>query len=77
MGYYERNKEAILQKAHEKYHNGGGKEKAKIYYRQNKEEIKKREREKYRKMHKFEKKDKLKRSLDRYYRLKKEREESK
>ena len=77
MGYYERNKEAILQKAHEKHHNGGGKEKAKIYYRQNKEEIKKREREKYRKMHKFEKKDKLKRSLDRYYRLKKEREESK
>ena len=73
-GYYERNKEAILKKPHEIYHNGGGKEKAKRYYRQNIEEIKKREREKYRKLDKFEKKDKMKRSLDRYYRLKKESE---
>ena len=36
MGYYEKNREAILKKAHEKYHIGGGKEKAKRYYRQNK-----------------------------------------
>ena len=35
---------------------------------------KKRERERYRKMDKFEKKDKIKKSLDRYYRLKKERD---
>ena len=76
MHYYKRNREAILKKAHDKYHNGGRKEKAKRYYRQNKGEIKKREREKYRKMDKFEKKDKIKRSLDRCYRLKKEREES-
>ena len=40
MGYYERNKEAISNKAHDKYHNGGGKEKAKKYYRENKEAIK-------------------------------------
>ena len=71
MNYYKRNKELILKKAHDKYHNGGGKEKSKRYYRQNKDEIKKRERKKCRKMDKFEKKDKIKRSLDRYYRLKK------
>ena len=76
MNYYRRNREAILKKAHEKYHNGGEKEKAKKYYRENEEEIKKRERERYRKLDKFEKKDKIKRSLDRYYRLKKEREKS-
>ena len=72
MSYYKRNREAILEKAHEKFHNSGGKVKAKKYYRENKEEIIKREREKYRKMDEFEKKDKIKRSLDKYYRLKKE-----
>ena len=77
MNYYKRNREAILKKAHEKYYNGGGKEKPKKYYRENNEEITKRERERYRKLNKFEKKGKIKRSLDRYYRLKKEREESK
>ena len=71
MNYYKRNREAILKKAHDKYHNGGGKEKA--YYRENKEEIKKRERKRYREMVKFERKDKIKRSLGRYYRLKKKR----
>ena len=76
MNYHKRNKETILTKAHEKYHNGGGKEKLKKYYTENKEEIKKRERERYIKLYRFEKKDKIKRSLDRYYRLKKEREES-
>ena len=39
MNYYKRNIEAILKKTHDKYHNGGGKEKAKRYYRLNKEEI--------------------------------------
>ena len=75
MDYYKRNKEAFLKKAHDTYHNGGGKEKAKKYYRENKEAIKKRQRIRYRKMDKFESKDKIKRSLDRYYRLKKEKEE--
>ena len=73
---HKKTRDKILKKAHEKYHNGGGKGKAKKYYRENKEEIKKRERERYRKLDRFEKKDKMKRSLDRYYRLKKEREES-
>ena len=76
MDYYQKNRDKILKKTHEKYHNGGGKEKAKKYYRGNKEEIEKRERERYRKLDRFEKKDKIRRSLDRYYRLKKEREES-
>ena len=64
MNYYRRNREAVLKKAHEKYHNGAAKEKGKKYYRENKEEIKKRERERerYRKLDKFEKKDKIKRS---------------
>ena len=75
MNYYKKNREKILKKAHEKYHNGGGKEKAKKYYRENKEEIKKRERERYRKLDRFEKKGKIKRSLDRYYILKKEKED--
>ena len=52
------------------------KKKHKKYNRENKEEIKKRERKRYRKSDKFEKKDYIKRSLDRYYRLKKEKEES-
>ena len=46
MNYYRRNKDKILKKAHEKYHNGGGKEKTKKYYRENKEKIKKKEKEK-------------------------------
>ena len=45
MRYDENNREKVLKKAHEKYDNGSGKEKAKKYYRENKEEIKKRERE--------------------------------
>ena len=77
MNYYKKNKDKILKKAYEKYHNGGGKEKAKKYYRKNKEEIRKRERERYRKLDKLEKKDKIKKSLDRYYRLKKEKEDGK
>ena len=74
MDYYQKNKDKILKKTYKKYHNGGGKEKAKEYYKKNKEEIKKREMEKYRNMEKFEKKDKIKKILDRYYRLKKERD---
>ena len=51
------------------------KENAKKYYRENKEEIKKRESERYRKLDRFERKDKIKRSLNIYYRLKKGKEE--
>ena len=76
MNYYSRNKDKILKKADEKYHSGGGKEKAKKYYRENKEEIKKTERGRYRKLDKFEKKREDKKSLDRYYRLKEENEDN-
>ena len=77
MNYFLKNGHEVLKKPHEKYHNGGGKEKAKKYYREHKEQIKKRERERYRKLDIFEKKDKIKKGLEKYYRLKKEREESK
>ena len=53
MNYSQKNKGKILKKAYEKYHNGGGKEKAKKYY---KEQIKKIERERYRNMDKFKNK---------------------
>ena len=56
MDYYQKNKDKILKKGYEKYHNGGGKEKSKEYYKENKEKNKKRERERYRNMDKFEKK---------------------
>ena len=41
MSYYNKNKEVLLEKAYDKYHNGGGKERAKKYNQENKEEIKK------------------------------------
>ena len=47
MSYYRKNKEVLLEKAYDKYHNKGGKEGAKKYYQENKEEIKKKERLKY------------------------------
>ena len=52
---------------------GGGREKPKKYYRENKEKIKKRERERSRKLDRFEKTEKIRRILDRYYGLKKKR----
>ena len=75
MSYYKKNRDVLLKKAREKYHNGGGKEKAKKYYKENKEEIKKEKGKDIKKWINLKKKDKIKRSLDRYYRLKKEREE--
>ena len=44
MNYYQKNKDKILKKAYKKYHNGGGKVKARKYYWENKEVIKKKER---------------------------------
>ena len=71
MGYYEDNKSTLLKKAHDKCHNGVGKEKAALYYQKNKEMIKKRERDKYKLMTVEERKAKIQKSLERYYRLKK------
>ena len=50
MNYYRKNREALLKRAYDKYHNKGGKEKAIKYYRENKEEIKKKEKNKYKNM---------------------------
>ena len=47
MSYYKKNKELSLEKAHNKYHNLGGKERTKKYYQENKEKIKKEETLKY------------------------------
>ena len=47
MSYYWKNREVLLKKAHNKYHNLGGKERAKRYYLENREKIKKKERLKY------------------------------
>ena len=43
MSYYKKNRDVLLKKAHVKYHNGGGKDKARKCYIENKEEIKKKE----------------------------------
>ena len=68
--YYWKNREELLQKAHDKYHNKGGKERAKRYYQENKEEIKKKERLKYGFVPENEKDVIRERSLRRYYKNK-------
>ena len=70
MSYYKKNKEVLLEKAYHKYHNRGGKERAKKYYQENKEEIKKKERLKYWFMRESDKEIVRQRSLERYYRRK-------
>ena len=47
MSYYWFNTEKVLQKAEEKYHNCGGKEKAAKYYQTNKDVLKEKARNKY------------------------------
>ena len=70
MSYYIKNKEILLEKAYDKYHNKSGKERAKKYYQANKEQIKKKERLKYWFMPENEKEIVRKRSLYRYYKMK-------
>ena len=70
MNYYKKNKEVLLEKAYDKYHNKAGKERAKKYYHENKEEIKKKERLKYCFMPESDKETVRQRSLERYYRMK-------
>ena len=67
MNYYRKNREALLKKACDKYHNKGGKEKARKYYRENKEEIKKKERNNYKIMSEGEKNVIRERSKNRYH----------
>ena len=45
--YYWFNRKDLLRKAHDKYHNKGGKEKAALSYQKSKETIKKREKNRY------------------------------
>ena len=70
MSYFKKNKEVLLEKAYDKYHNRGGKERAKKYYEENKEEIKKKERLKYWFMPESDKEIMRQRSLERNYRMK-------
>ena len=70
MSYYHKNKGKLLKKAHDKYHNGGGKEKAAKYYQKKKEKIKKIEKDKYKPMTDIERNEKKRKSLDRCYKLK-------
>ena len=74
MNYYRKNREVLLQKAHDKYHYRGGKEKAAKYYQNNKEEIKKKERKEDKNMSEGEKNVIRERSKNRYYENKRIRE---
>ena len=47
MSYYWSNREEVLEKAEEKYHNCGGKEKAVEYYQMNKDVFLKKARDRY------------------------------
>ena len=70
MNYYRKNRQALLKKAHDKYHNRGGKEKAAKYCQENKEEIKKKETNKYKNMSEDEKNVIRERSKNRYHKNK-------
>ena len=70
MRFYKKNKEVLLEKSYDKYHNNGGKERAKKYYQENKEEILKKEGLKYWFMPESDKEIVRKRSLERYYKNK-------
>ena len=61
----------LLEKAYDKYHNKGSKERAKKYYQANKEESNKKEKLKYWFMPESDKETVRQRSLKRYYKLKK------
>ena len=58
MSYYWFNRKEILQKAEDKYHNCGGKERASECYIANKVVLKEKERNKYRNLSKKKKKQK-------------------
>ena len=70
MSYYWFNRKELLKKAHDKYLNEVGKERAAKYYERNKEEIKKKQRKRYENLSKDEKDVIRERSLKRYYKLK-------
>ena len=70
MSYYWINREELLKKANEKYHNKGDNQKASEYYRKNKEAIKEKTRNKYKNLTEKEKELKTQYSKNRYNKLK-------
>ena len=70
MSYCKKNKEVLLEKIYDKYHNRGGKERAKKYYQESKEEIKKKERLKCWFVPESDKEIVRQRRLERYHRMK-------
>ena len=66
MSYYCFNREELLQKAKDTYHNGGGKEKPAEYYLKNKDVIKEKANNKYKNISKEEKEAKRQYGKDRY-----------
>ena len=65
MNYYEKNKEKLK----DKYHNQGGKEKAKEYYQNNKDVIKEKAKIRYQYLSEEQKQLKRQYSRDRYQKL--------
>ena len=70
MSYCWFNREEVLQKAEEKYHNCGGKEKAAEYYQTNKDVLKEKTKDKNRYLSEKEKEAKRQYSRDRYKKIK-------
>ena len=70
MSYYSFNRKDLFKKAHKKYHEEGGKERASEYYQRNKETIKKKARNKYKNLCFEEKEKKRQYSRNRYNKLK-------
>ena len=70
MSYYWFNRQELLQKAQEKYHNCGSKEKAAEYYRDNKDVIKEKAKKKHRNLSEEEKEAKRQYFKDRYQKIK-------
>ena len=65
MSYYWFNRQKLLQKAKDKYHNCGGKEKAVEYYLANKEAIKEKGNNKYKNLSQKQKQAKKEHSKNR------------
>ena len=72
MSYYWFNKQKLLTKVKEKYHNNGGKEKAAKYYLDNKDILKGKSKNMYRNLSEEEKVVKRLYSKDMCYKLKEE-----
>ena len=67
MSYYQSNRNEMLKKAHDRYHNREGKEKAAKYYRKNADLLKYEANIRYKTMSKKEKDKKRKYQRESYY----------